>query len=164
VHEYVRRLLLAALFASLASGCGGGPRRLGDSSWYGKVVTVNIAERTLTFAPACRFSKSGRWSAVPATSRVPAAVPLSPRADLEIYYRPHGNVAEGHGQSADLKQFADVALRSRLPDSPPGWFVMVRDRAAVSVEEDSGLRSSGKADRRTFACVWSRSTAAFVSR
>jgi hypothetical protein len=118
----------------------------------------------MTFAPACRLSKSGRWIAVPATSRVPVVVPLSPRADLEIYYRPNGNAAEGHGQSADLKQFADVALRGHLPDSPPGWFVTVRDRKAVWVEEDSGVRSSGKADRRTFECVWSRSAQAFVSR
>lgn len=162
MHALAHRLLLVALIAALAPACGGGARRLADGSWYGKIVSVDVAQRTLRFAPACRFSESGRWIAVPDSSRVPAAVRLSTHADLEIYYRPNGNVAEGHGQSADLKQIADVALRGRLPDSPPGWFVTVRDRAAVSVEEDSRVRSSGKADRRTFACVWSRSTQAFV--
>lgn len=160
----LRRLLPVALIASVAAGCGGHPRRLDDGSWYGKVVTVDGAQRTLTFAPACRFSKSGRWIAVPATSRVPAAVTVSPRPDLEIYYRPNGNVAEGHLQSADLKQFADVARHTHLPDFPPGWFITVRDRAAVSVEEDSGISSSEQADQRTYACVWSRGTRAFVSR
>jgi hypothetical protein len=163
VHQHLCWLLLVALTASLATGCGGGTRRVGDGSWYGKVVKVDVAQRTLTFAPACRFSRSGRWIAVPAPSRVPAAVPLSSRADLEIYYRPKGKGAKGHGQSADLTQLADVVRRGHLPASPPGWFVRVRNRVAVSVDEDSGIRSSGKADRRTFACVWSRSTQAFVS-
>jgi hypothetical protein len=163
-HERVGRLLLVALIALLMTGCGGDPRRLGEGSWYGKVVAVNIAQRTLTFAPACRLSKSGRWIAVPAARHVPAVVRLAEHADLQIYYRPSGNPAEGHGQGAELKEFADVALRGRLPHFPPGWFVTVRDDAAVSVEEDSGVRSSGTADRRKFACVWSRSTRRFVSR
>ena len=161
MYEHAHRLFFVALIAALAAACGGGARDLADGSWYGKVVSVDVAQRTLRFAPACRFSESGRWIAVPDSSRVPA-VRVSPHADLEIYYRPNRNVGEGHGQSADLKQVADVALPGRLANSPPGWFITVRDRAAVSVEEDSGVRSSGKADRRTFACVWSRSTQAFL--
>jgi hypothetical protein len=155
---------VVALVASLATGCGGTPRQLDDGSWYGKVVTVDVEQRTLTFAPACRLGASGRWIAVPAKRRAPVVVPLSRRADLQIYYRPSGNAAEGHSQSADLKRFADVARSGRPPDFPPGWFVSVRDGAAVSAEEDSGITSSGKADRRTFACVWSGDTQAFVRR
>jgi hypothetical protein len=140
------------------------PRRLGEGSWYGKVLAVNVAQRRLTFAPACRFSRSRRWIAVQGNSRVPAAVPLAPRAQFQIYYRPKGNPAEGHGQPSDLKQFATVALRGHLPHFPSGWFVTVRDHAAVSVEQNSEVKSSGRADRQTFACVWSRSTRLFVSK
>jgi hypothetical protein len=161
VHKSVGWLLVASHIPSLTIGCGGDQRRLGDGSWYGKVVAVNVSKRTLTFAPACRFSKSRRWTA---TSRVPAAVTLSRRADVEIYYRPNGSPAQGHGQSAELSTFADVALHGRSPASPPGWFVTVREGAAMSVEQDSGVTSSGKADRQTFACVWSRSTRRFLGR
>jgi hypothetical protein len=126
-------------------------------------VGVDVAQRTLRFAPACRLSESGRSILVPESSRVPATVRVSPEAELEIYYRADGNVADGHGQSTDLEQLADVAVRGRLPVFPPGWFVKVRNGAAVSVQEDSGVRSSGKADRRTFACAWRRSTQAFVA-
>ena len=164
MYQRICRLLLIALVASLATGCGGDSRRLGNGSWYGKVVAVNVAQRTLTFVPGCRFSKSKRWNAVPATSRVPVAVTLSPRADWTIYCRPNGNGAEGHAKSADLKHLADAALHGHLPNFPPGWFVTVRDRTAVSLEEDSGIRSPGQADQQTFACVWSRSTRVFVSR
>lgn len=125
---------------------------------------MNVPHRQLTFAPACTFGKSGRWIAVPVGSRDQVTATISPHADLEIYYRPNGNVAEGHAQSVGLTKLADVALHGHLPDFPPGWFVTVRDRTVVSVEEDSGVRSSGRADKRAFACVWSRSTQAFVSR
>jgi hypothetical protein len=127
-------------------------------------VTVNVPHRQLTFAPACTLGKSGRWIAVPEGSRDQVTAPISPHPDLAIYYRPNGNAAQGHGQSVGLTKLADVALHGRLPHFPPGWFVTVRDRTVVSVEEDSGIRSSGKADRQTFACVWSSSTQAFVSR
>ncbi len=161
MRQRVTRFLLVVLIAALATGCGGRARRFGDGSWYGKVASVNVTQRTLTFAPACRLNSAGRWIAV---SRVPAAIAVSPRADLEIYYRPNGNAAEGHGQSVDLPQLADTARHGRLPDNPPRWYMTVRHHAAVSVEEDSGISSRGKADQRTFACVWSRSTRLFVSR
>jgi hypothetical protein len=161
VHKSVSRLLVVCLIPSLTIGCGGDQRRLGDGSWYGKVVAVNVSKRTLTFAPACRFSQSRRWTA---TSRVPAALTISRRADVEIYYRPNGNPAQGHGQTAGLSTFAAVALRGRSPASPPGWFVTVREGAATSVEQDSGITSAGKTDRQTFACVWGRSTRRFLGR
>jgi hypothetical protein len=159
VHKRAGGLLVVSLIPSLTIGCGGDQRRLGDGYWYGKVVAVNVSKRTLTFAPACRFSRSRRWTA---TSRVPAAVTLSRRADVEIYYRPNGNPAQGHGQSADLSTFADVALHGRSPAF--GWFITVREGAAMSVEQDSGITSSGKTDRQTFTCVWSRSTWRFLGR
>jgi hypothetical protein len=162
VDAHVRRLLSVAFIVLSASACGGdNPRRLGDGSWYGKVVAVNVAQHTLRFAPVCRLSESGGWIAVPASDRAPVAVSLSPSADLLIYYRATGR--DGHGQSADLKQLADVALGGQLPEHPPGWFVTVQESDAVSVEEDSGIRSSGEADQRRFACVWSRNTRRFVS-
>jgi hypothetical protein len=163
----IRRLGFAALGLGLAlvvAGCSGGrSRRLADGQWYGKLTAVNVAEGNLTFAPACRFNELGRWIAVAHDSRAPTVIAVSPRADLAIYYRPR-DPARGHGQPADLTLLADVVLHGRLPTSPPGWFVTVRDGAAVLVEEDSGVRSSGKADKRAFACVWSARTQAFVSR
>jgi hypothetical protein len=160
VHRRIGSLI--ALVAALATGCGGQSPRIVDGDLYGKVVAVNVADRKLTFAPVCRLSKSGRWIALPVSSRTRVTATISPQASLEVYYRPNGNAAEGNGQSVNLRQIAEVALDGHLPDFPPGWFVTVRDDAVVSVEEDSGVRSSGEADKRTFACVWSRSTQAFV--
>ena len=163
------RFLISWVFTSMASftlGCDGDPlgghgnRRLSDGSWYGKIVGVRVAQRTLTFAPACRISESGRWVSA---SHAPSAVALTPRAALAIYYRPDGSAAAGHSQPTDWKDLADVAAHGRLPDFPPGWFITLKDRAAASIEEDSGISSSGTADRRRFACVWSRATRAFVS-
>lgn len=148
-------------------GCRGesvrndGNRRLRDGSWFGKVVRANVARRTLTFAPACRLSLSGRW--VPTATRGPRTVVLAPHAELTIYYRPNGDAAAGHSQTADWKLLADVAEFGRLPSHPPGWFITLRNRAAVSIDEDSGISSSGTADRRRLACVWSRATRAFVN-
>jgi hypothetical protein len=131
------RLFLVAVILALAAGCGGDSRRLADGQWYGKLVGVHVAHRSLTFAPACRL-ESARWIG--------------------------GSAGADHGQTANLGQLANVALLGHLPDFPPGWFVTVRDGVAVSVQEGSGIRSSGRRDRRTFACVWSRSTQAFVSK
>jgi hypothetical protein len=164
VDERVGRVLLAAVIASLAAGCGEHSRRLRDGSWYGKVVTVDVRQRTVAFAPACRLSESRRWVAVPATTRAPVAVAMSPRAKLQIYFRPGGNAAAGHPERVDLRHFADVALHGHLPAFPPGWFMTIEDRAAASVREDTGIRSSGKAEQRRYACVWSRSTQRFVRR
>jgi hypothetical protein len=108
------------------------------------------------------LTESGRWVAVSNRARVTLA--LAGHPDLEIYFRPSGDASAGHGQRADLRHFADVVTNGRLPDFPPGWFVTVRGGAAASVAEDSGIRSTGKADKRTFACVWSDETQAFVSR
>jgi hypothetical protein len=158
----MKRLLLMVLLASVAAGCGGHSRRLADGDWYGKIVAVDVAHRTVTLAPACRSVQSTGWIDVQARDRVATSVLLSRRADLEVYYRPGGNAARGHGQPSDLTQLADVASRHHDPDFPPGWFVTVRDRVGVSVHEDSGVRSAGTAEKRKFACVWSRSTRAFV--
>ena len=158
----MRRLSLAALVAALLAGCGGHSRKLNDGHWYGKLVSVDVAHRRLDFAPACNLTESGRWVAVSNRARVTLA--LAGHPDLEIYFRPSGDASAGHGQRADLRHFADVVTNGRLPDFPPGWFVTVRGGAAASVAEDSGIRSTGKADKRTFACVWSDETQAFVSR
>jgi hypothetical protein len=162
VHRRVGGLLSVVLVASLVSGCRGHSRRLGDGQWYGKLIAVNVAHRRLTFAPACSLNESGRWIVVPASSRVQDTATIA-HPDLEIYFRPSGSVVAGHGQGVHLAQLAPVASHGQRPDFPPGWFVTVRDGAAVSVYEDSGIRSSGEADKRTFACVWSPSTQAFVS-
>lgn len=161
--RHVGRCFSVALAVSLATACGGESPGLSDGVWYGKVVAVNVPDRQLTFAPACTF-KSGRWIAVPVGRRDQVTATISPHADLAIYFRPNGDAAAGHGQSVGLTQLADVALHGRLPRFPPGWSVTVRDRTVVSVEQNSGIRSTGKADKRTFACIWSRSTQAFVSR
>lgn len=163
MHKLLRTLPLVALVAPLVAGCGGHSGRLGDGQWYGKLVSVDVAHQRLTFASACNLNESGRWMSVTGHNRAEVVVALAPHSELEIYFRPSGDAAAGHGQRADLAQLADVALRGRLPDFPPGWFVTLRDGAAVSVAEDSGIRSSGKADKRTFACVWSARTRAFVS-
>jgi hypothetical protein len=40
--EPVTGLPLVALVGLFSAACGGHPRRLGERSWYGKVVTVNV--------------------------------------------------------------------------------------------------------------------------
>lgn len=162
------QFLISWVFRSMASftlGCGGDPlgghgdRRLRDGSWYGKVIGANVEHRTLTFAPTCRLSGSGRWVLA---SRAPVVLTLAPHATLAIYFRPNGNAAEGHSQPADWKLLADVAQHGRLPSFPPGWFITLQNDAAVSIEEDSGIRSSGRTDQQRHACLWSRSTRDFV--
>jgi hypothetical protein len=155
-------LVIATSVVPLAlTGCGNS-HRLGDGRWYGKLVSVSVAHRTLTFAPACKF-RSGRYTAVADRSGV--AVPIALRAPLAIYFRPGGNVVAGHGQPVDVAQLAaDIAAHPGLPDSPPGWFVTVRAGAAVDVAEDSGITSSDPNDERTFGCVWSPATQAFVRK
>jgi Tol biopolymer transport system component len=146
--------LISVATGAIANG------QLSDGSWYGKVVRADVALRALTFAPACRLSAARRW--VPATGRAPVKLPLAPIASLAIYYRPNGAIAKGHSQTAGWKQLADVAEHGHLPAFPPGWFLTVRHGAAVSIEEDSGIRSAGPAEQRRNACVWSRSTRLFV--
>src|ERR671936_245057 len=98
VYRIVRQLVLVSFLAALLAGCGGARSTiLGDGSWYGKVVSVDVARRTMMFTPACRLS-AGRWIAVPASNRVPKTVALARSADLEIYFRPGGDLAAGHGQ------------------------------------------------------------------
>jgi hypothetical protein len=143
------------LVAALLAGCGGHSRRLGDGQWYGRLVSVDVTHRRLTVDPACNLNESGSWTAV--KERAQFVVALASHPELQIYVRPGGDAAAGHGQKTELTQFADTAAHD-----PAGWFVALRDGAAVSVEEDSGIRSSGKADKRTFACVWSTRTQAFV--
>jgi hypothetical protein len=156
----MRTIGIAVLAAALLAGCGGSSPKLGDGRWYGKLISVDVPGRRLELAPACRLARSGRWVARGAEARF--TIGLAAHPALIVYYRPGGKVSAGHGQSASLGQLARIAARGRLPDFPPGWFVTIRNGAVASVAEDSGLRSSGKADRRTFACVWSRRTQAFV--
>lgn len=155
-----RRLCIGPLAILLLAGCGGHSRKLGDGQWYGKVVSVDVARRRLKFAPTCNLA-AGRWVAV--SNRVAMTIPLARHPDLTIYFRPNGSASAGHAQSVGLHRLADVVAHGRLPDFPPGWFVTTRGGAAASIAEDSGLRSSGSADKRTFACVWSKQAEAFVS-
>jgi hypothetical protein len=162
------RFLISWVFRSMASftlSCGGDPlggrSPLRSGSWYGKVVSVNAARATLVFAPACMLTASQRWISV--AKRESVRLNISRDAALDIYFRPDGDAARGHSQSVDLRGLADVAANGRLPSHPPGWFVTLRNGVAVSVAEDSGIRSTGRAARRTFACVWSRGTQSFVS-
>jgi hypothetical protein len=155
-----RTIGLAVLATALLAGCGGSSQKLGDGRWYGKLVSVDVADRRLDFEPACRASASDRW--VPGGDERRFTVGLAAHPDLGIYFRPGGNVEEGHGQPADMHLLASTVAAGPDADSPPGWFVTVRGGAVVGVEEDSGLRSSGKEDIRNNACVWSRRTQAFV--
>ena len=150
---------LAVVTVALLAGCGGSLRTLGDGQWYGKLVSVDVAGRRLEFAPACR-SRSNRWVAGGGEQRF--TVGLAAHPGVFVYYRPNGEVSAGHGQSAGLRQLAQIAAHGRLPDFPSGWYVTVRRGVVAFVAEDSGLRSSGKSDRRNNACVWSRRTQAFV--
>jgi hypothetical protein len=157
----VRAIVLAVVAAALLAGCGGSSPKLGNGRWYGKLISVDASGRRLEFAPACRFARSGRW--VSGGGKARFTVGLSAHPDLAIYFRPGGKVSAGHGQSAGgLGQLGRIAAAGPNRDFPPGWFVTVRNGAVVSVVEDSGLQSSGKAARRTFACVWSKRTQAFV--
>jgi hypothetical protein len=131
---------------------------LTDGRWYGKVVAVDVRSRDLLFEPACVL-RSNRWTSVERSQR---AVHLATGADLVIYFRPGGNAVAGHVQSATLRELMPVALHGRLPDFPSGWFLTVSHGVGGSLQEDSGARSSGEADQRTFACIWSPQTQVFV--
>jgi hypothetical protein len=142
-----RKVVVAICVCVAATACGG--RRaphLADGSWYGNAVTVDVGRRTLAFAPTCRLGRS-RWVAIRRPTR--STVPIARRADLEIYFRPNGSVARGHGQPAGLRELARAAADAPSPASPAGWFVTVRHGVAVSVEESSGIRSADPA----VACV-----------
>jgi glycosyltransferase involved in cell wall biosynthesis len=153
------KVVAALLLAALLAGCGGSSRRLGDGQWYRKLVTVDVAHWRMKFAPAC-IVRAGRW--VAADGREPMTVGVTAHPSLAIYFRPNGDASEGHGQPADMRLLAGAVAEGPDADSPPGWFVRVRRGSVVSVAQDSGLRSAGKADKRTFACVWSKRTQAFV--
>jgi hypothetical protein len=162
-----RFLLLLALFG-LCVGVGvgvvelvGAPRELANGSWYGKIVAVDVADRSLSFSPACEIRR-GIWIVVSRRARSPARVTVARDADLAIYYRPSGSLVAGHVQGADLRLLGDAAIHGRLPDFPPGWYVVVQHDLATAVSEDSGLRSAGTYDRRRAGCTWTRQTAAFV--
>ena len=157
------RLVGLTVVLVLAVGCGGTHGQPRDGAWYGRLGAISVQDRTLSFAPACRLGKTHRWLAIPAGDRRPFTISLASRARLEIYYRPRGDPAAGHGQPSELGQIADAASKGP-PDFPPGWFLTVDGNRAVAVTEDSGITSSGQLDRRTHACVWSRSTRLFVSR
>ena len=107
---------------------------------------------------------AGRWVAVPAHDRVPSAAKVAAHPGLGIYFRPGGDVVAGHEQSADLALIADVARRGRLPDFPPGWFVTIKNGLVTTVQEDSGLRATGRGEIQRAGCPWTRDAGAFVSR
>jgi hypothetical protein len=119
----------------LVAGCGG-THRLGDGTWYGAVTDVDAAGHDLAFTAACRREPPGGWLAVTSRNRT---LPIAPGARFTIYYRPNGDAAAGHSQPAGLRLFRQVARHGRAPDFHPGWLVTVKNGAAVSVEEDSGL-------------------------
>jgi len=155
----MRTVGVAVLASALTAGCGGGQRKLGNGSWYGKLLSVDVADRKLDFAPACEL-QSDRWATAGSDERV--TVELAAHPSLSIYFRPDGNASEGHVQSSYLRQAAGIAAHGPDPDSPPGWFVTVRGGDVTSVAEDSRLQSSDPADRRANACIWSKRTQAFV--
>lgn len=153
MHRHGLCVVLVTLVVALATSCRGASNRSADGSWYG-TLSVDVPHRTVRVSPTCKLS-GGRWVSV-AQKRAATVLRVSRRADIEIYYKPSGNAAEGHGQPADLNQLAESAMHDGPIDSPPRWFVTVHGQRAVSIVEDSGVRSSGRADRRTFACVWAR--------
>lgn len=142
-------LIVAACVANAAGAAEGD---LSAGAWYGKIVSVNARTRSIVFAPAC-----GPSGVVPLAGRVPVVMRIVKNADVEIYYRPGGSVEAGHVQFADLALLKSIAEHGRLPDFPPGWFVSVKDGAAVSIDEDSGIRRSAA------GCISSASTFAFVN-
>ena len=156
----IRAVVVGGLILALA-GCGGNARKLGDGEWYGKIVSIDVKHRNVVLAPACEIN-GGR--SITMADHAAATNPIASNADLTIYFRPSGNIVAGHGQSATLKQLADVAVHGRLPDFPPGWFVTVKRGAAISLEEDSGVEApDDPVAKRALACVWSKPTRAFVT-
>ncbi len=143
-----------------ATGCGGHSRHLADGRWYGKIVAVD-GDDHLALEPVCRFA-AGRWVAVSRAARERSSTPISAETDVQLYFRPGGSAAAGHSVSGGPVSLAAAVRAGPSADFPAGWFVTVKHGAAVSVLEDAGVRSAGTADRRTFACVWARSTQAFV--
>ena len=148
-----RRIGLTLVAAALLSGCGGNSGALGDGQWFGKLVSVDVSNRRLEFAPVCRLMRAGRWTAQ--RGHAAFAVGLAAHPSLEIYYRPGGKVSAGHAQYADLGRLARIAAGGRLPDFPPGWFIAVRGGRVAAVAEDSGLREFSPAVKRKLACVLS---------
>jgi hypothetical protein len=156
-----RTIGLAVLTAALLAGCGGSSPGLADGAYYGKLVSVDVAQRRLEFVPACRLhARSARWEAVGGGARFTIALASHPR--LEVYYRPGGHASAGYAAGAGLRQLARVAAHGRVPDYLPGWYVVVRRGTVAAVIENSGLRPSGQVVRRKLACVLSKRTQAFV--
>ena len=83
-----------------------------------------MAPQTLVFVPQCEASSSSFLSPVPFTSGS-AELSIAPEASFDIYFRPGGDVTEGHGQPGDLQDVAG-AVSEGLPDYPPGWFVTIK--------------------------------------
>ena len=157
-----RALPLLGVLVVLPS-CGGDKERgLDDGFWFGAVREASISQRTVTFAPVCRLG-GRRWLAVDLDKRRARRLRLSPDPKLQIYFRPDGSAARGHGQTVDIRGLAGVIGRTGTRSFPPGWWVVVRDGRASVIAEDSGVRSTGQADRRTFACIWNRHTQRFVT-
>ena len=127
-------------------GAGGGVFSFGtattltDGYWYGNITSVNVAPQTLVFVPQCQATSSSFLSPVPFTSGS-AELSIAPDATFDIYYRPGGDVSEGHGQPGDLQDVAG-AVSEGLPDYPPGWYVTIENGVATNVEESSGIGPS----------------------
>lgn len=89
------RLFLVAVILALAAGCGGDSRRLADGQWYGKLVGVHVAHRSLTFAPRVGSSpRAGSAEALaPTTGRPPTSgsSPTWPCLATFRTFRPDGS-------------------------------------------------------------------------
>lgn len=150
--RFAKAVVALAAAAALAAGCGAGARHLADGGWYGKLVSVDVKQRSIVFAPACGPNGS-------AVSRTPATIHLAAHPDLEIYFRPGGRAVAGHVQPVGLASLAQAPADIAPPDFPPGWYLIVQGGVATSVLEDSGQWSTDA----NFRCISSPNTQRFVS-
>jgi hypothetical protein len=129
--------------------------RLSDGVWYGKVSSVDVSRRTFVFTSACALTPAGRWIVA---TRNRTTVALGTHVGLTIYYRPNGDPAAGHPQSANLATLASIANGKPSPDFPPGWAVTVKRGAAVLVDESSGIYGGA-----SLGCIADAATRRFIN-
>jgi hypothetical protein len=151
----MRCAALVALLTVLLGAPSAHAGRLSDGVWYGKITAVSVARRTFVFTSACALTPAGRWIVA---TRNTTTVSLGTRMRLTIYYRPNGDPATGHPQSANLTTLASIANGKPSPDFPPGWAVTVKHGVAVLVEEASGIYGDP-----SLGCVASAATRRFIS-
>lgn len=85
-----------------------------------------------------------------------ATVALGKHAALTIYFRPGGDPAAGHSQTANIGTFASIVNGKPSPDFPRGWAITVSHGVAVLVEEGSGLDGGP-------SCLTSAATRHFIN-